>query len=83
MKKETNYGINKLYSKDPIEADRLLWGRRTSALTRRGFLNNSALMAMAAALGTTIPYGDSCRPVSFPQHLPPIMPLIGSKARKD
>ena len=57
MKKETNYGINKLYSKDPIEADRLLWGRRTSALTRRGFLNNSALMAMVAALGTAIPYG--------------------------
>ena len=57
MKKETNYGINKLYSKDPIEADRLLWGRRTSALTRRGFLNNSALMAMTAALGTAIPYG--------------------------
>ena len=57
MKKETNYEINKLYSKDPIEADRLLWGRRTSALTRRGFLNNSALMAMTAAVGTAIPYG--------------------------
>ena len=57
MKKETNYEINKLYSKDPIEADRLLWGRRTSALTRRGFLNNSALMAVTAALGTAIPYG--------------------------
>ena len=57
MNKKTNYGINKLYSKDPIEADRLLWGRRTSALTRRGFLNNSALMAMTAALGTAIPYG--------------------------
>ena len=57
MKKETNYEINKLYSKDPIKADRLLWGRRTSALTRRGFLNNSALMAMTAAVGTAIPYG--------------------------
>ena len=57
MNKKTNYGINKLYSKDPIEADRLLWGRRTSALTRRGFLNNSALMAMIATLGSAIPYG--------------------------
>ena len=43
MKNKTNYEINKLYGKDPIAADRLLWGRQTSALTRRGFLKNSGL----------------------------------------
>ena len=57
MKNKTNYEINKLYGKDPIAADRLLWGRQTSALTRRGFLKNSGLAAMVAALGSVIPYG--------------------------
>ena len=57
MKNKTNYEINKLYGKDPIAADRLLWGRQTSALTRRGFLKNSGVAAMGAALGSVIPYG--------------------------
>ena len=49
-------GINEIYRKNPVAADRLLWGRRTSALTRRGFLQNSGLGALSTALGMSIPF---------------------------
>ena len=41
-----------------MRADRLLWGRETPALTRRGFLKGSGLAAMSAALGAAIPFAD-------------------------
>ena len=56
MKPSAIPGINELYRKDPVAADRLLWGRRTSALTRRGFLQNSGLGALTTALGMSIPF---------------------------
>lgn len=40
----------------PAAADRLLWGRESNPLTRRGFLRNSGLLAMTAALGSAIPF---------------------------
>lgn len=51
-------GIHALYSRDAAEADRLLWGRRTVPLTRRGFLRGSGLAAMSAAIGASIPYAQ-------------------------
>ncbi len=48
--------LNALYKEDPIAADRALWGRTTSAISRRGFLKKSALLSMSAALGTSIPF---------------------------
>ena len=48
--------LNELYKEDPIAADRALWGRTTSAISRRGFLKKSALLSMSAALGTSIPF---------------------------
>jgi DMSO/TMAO reductase YedYZ molybdopterin-dependent catalytic subunit len=56
MKINSKPGINALYSKDSIAADKLLWGRKSSALSRRGFLKNSGLLAMSTALGATIPF---------------------------
>ena len=56
MKKQNQPEINALYRQDPLGADRLLWGRRSGGLSRRGFLKNSGLVAMTAALGMSIPF---------------------------
>ena len=48
--------IDSLYAADPIAADRRLWGRETSALSRRGFLKKGGLVAMSAAIGAAIPF---------------------------
>ncbi len=49
-------GLHALYAADPLDADRRLWGRQSDPLTRRGFLHNAGLAAMAAAVGAHIPY---------------------------
>ncbi|RAR64668.1 sulfite dehydrogenase (cytochrome) subunit SorA apoprotein [Onishia taeanensis] len=51
-------GLHELYAEDPVAADRRLWGREVDPLTRRGFLQRSSLLAMAAALGASIPFAD-------------------------
>ncbi len=56
MKKTSLPGINALYRQDPIAADRRLWGRETSAISRRGFLQRGAVISMATALGMSIPF---------------------------
>ena len=48
-------GIHELYAADPAEADDLVWGRKSDPVTRRGFLKNSGLATMSAALGASIP----------------------------
>ncbi|MEE4203824.1 MAG: sulfite oxidase [Halieaceae bacterium] len=45
-------GLHELYAKDPIEADRLVFGRESSPLTRRGFLRGAS--TMAAILGADV-----------------------------
>ncbi len=54
MKKEK--GIHSLYAADPVRAGKLLWGRQTSGVSRRGFIKGSGLAAMATALGASIPF---------------------------
>ena len=49
-------GIHELYAKDPIEADELVWGRKSDPVTRRGFLAKSGLVAMSTAVGASIPF---------------------------
>ena len=49
-------GLHELYEKDPIVADKIVWGRESNAITRRGFLKNSGLLTMSAALGSSIPF---------------------------
>ena len=52
-------GIRALYAEDAAEADRLLWGRESHPLSRRGFLRGSGLAAMSAALGGLIPFAST------------------------
>ncbi|MEM1322909.1 MAG: sulfite oxidase [Bacteroidota bacterium] len=54
-------GIHRLYAQDPLQADEQLWGRKPQALSRRGFLRRSALVAMATVLGA---------PIVFAEHFP-------------
>ncbi|MEJ2171367.1 MAG: sulfite oxidase [Woeseiaceae bacterium] len=49
-------GIHELYDQDPLEADALIWGRKSDPVSRRGFLTNSGLVAMSAAIGASIPF---------------------------
>lgn len=51
-------GIHELYAEDPAHADKRLWDREVDPLTRRGFLKRSSLLAMAAAVGGSIPFAD-------------------------
>lgn len=55
-RKRKERGIHELYANDPISADFQLWGRRSDALTRRGFLKQSGLAALGTAIGLQIPY---------------------------
>ncbi|MEX2125369.1 MAG: molybdopterin-dependent oxidoreductase [Woeseia sp.] len=57
-KKKSNKksGIHALYADDRRKADRLLWGRTSDPVSRRGFLKGSGLAAMSAALGASIPF---------------------------
>ncbi|QBQ55537.1 sulfite oxidase [Nitrosococcus wardiae] len=54
--KRIKKGIHELYATDPLEADKMLWGREVNPFTRRGFLKKSALFAMSAVLGAHIPF---------------------------
>ncbi len=56
--KNNSIGIHQLYAKDPIKADKLLWGRETSATSRRGFLKKTALAAMGTVLGGNIVFAN-------------------------
>jgi len=53
---DSDRGIHELYSVDPIEADDVVWGRKSDPITRRGFLTKSSLVAMSAAVGASIPF---------------------------
>lgn len=55
-KQKQQIGLHELYAKDPIAADRLLWGRESDPETRRGFLKKGALLAIGAALGAPMVY---------------------------
>ena len=58
MKEKKTVNIHRLYAEDPIEADRLLFGRESDPVSRRGFLRRTGLSAMAAVLGGPIVFAD-------------------------
>ncbi|MFT4862978.1 MAG: DMSO/TMAO reductase YedYZ molybdopterin-dependent catalytic subunit [Pseudohongiellaceae bacterium] len=58
MKDKSELRLYSLYARDPIAADKLVWGRQ-SHLSRRGFLSKSALFTMGSALGMTIPFAKN------------------------
>ena len=41
---------------EPRAADRLLWGRESDPLSRRGFIRKGGLLTLGAALGSAIPF---------------------------
>ncbi|MDN6180537.1 MAG: sulfite oxidase [Halomonas subglaciescola] len=51
-------GIHELYADDPELADKQLWDREVDPTSRRGFLKRSSLLAMAAAVGGSIPFAS-------------------------
>ena len=51
-------GIHELYQADPIQADELVFGRKSDPVSRRGFLTRSGLIAMSTAIGASIPFAD-------------------------
>lgn len=55
-KKTPERGICELYQDDPERADAQIWGRKTEAESRRGFLKMGGLAAMAMAVGAAIPF---------------------------
>lgn len=59
MKDKKTIGLHELYSEDPIEADKKLWGRTSSTVTRRGFLQKSALAAITAAIGSKMVFANN------------------------
>lgn len=56
--KKKHIGIHALYAKDPIDADRKLWGRETDPESRRGFLKKAGLAAMSMAIGGKMVFAD-------------------------
>lgn len=48
-------GLHELYAENPIEADKIVFGRTSNALTRRGFI--SGLKGLAVLLGAEVVYG--------------------------
>lgn len=52
-------GLHETYENDPIKADLAIFGRESDPVTRRGFLKKSSLLAMAAVVGSNIPFADS------------------------
>ena len=57
-KKNKKVGLFALYQKDPVEADKLVWGREAHPVTRRGFLTKSSLIAMSSVIGASIPFAE-------------------------
>jgi DMSO/TMAO reductase YedYZ molybdopterin-dependent catalytic subunit len=51
-------GIHKLYNKDPIEADKQLWGRISNPVSRRGFLKNAGLATITTVLGAPLVFAE-------------------------
>ncbi|RMG68539.1 MAG: molybdopterin containing oxidoreductase [Bacteroidetes bacterium] len=58
MKKNIRKGLRALYAEDPLEADKLIWGRESDPRSRRGFLKNGALAFMGTILGARIVFAD-------------------------
>jgi len=57
--KEKKVGLHEAYENDPIKADLAIFGRESDPVTRRGFLKKSSLLAMAAVVGSNIPFADN------------------------
>jgi len=55
---EKQVGLHQLYSEDPQRADEIVWGRKASPFSRRGFFERLGLASMTAAVGSEIVFAD-------------------------
>lgn len=58
-KNKKSIGIHEAYANDPIKADLEIFGREVEPTTRRGFFKKSSLLAMAAIVGSNIPFANN------------------------
>ena len=58
MTKRIERSLQELYADDAERADAIVFGRRVD-VSRRGFLNGAGLAGVGAAVGATIPFGDT------------------------
>ena len=58
MTRKIERSLSELYGDDPERADAEVFGRRTG-VDRRGFLHGAGLAAMGAAVGASVPLGES------------------------
>ncbi|WP_418186124.1 sulfite oxidase [Aliarcobacter vitoriensis] len=58
-KTKKTVGIHEAYANDPVKADLEIFGREVEPTTRRGFLKKSSLLAMAAVVGSNIPFANN------------------------
>jgi len=58
MSDKKEIGLHELYQRDPIEADKQLWGRTSDSVSRRGFLQKGALTALSLALGSKVVFAE-------------------------
>lgn len=59
MKEKKEIGIHEAYHNDPVKSDLDIFGRQTPEESRRGFLKKSSMLAMAAVVGSNIPFGSN------------------------
>jgi hypothetical protein len=76
MTQKIERSLQELYADDPERADAVVFGRRTG-VSRRGFLGNTGLAAMGAAIGSTIPFA-----AEMPSGLLPVALAQGKKDLK-
>ncbi|PLY11153.1 MAG: molybdopterin containing oxidoreductase [Arcobacter sp.] len=58
IEKELEVGLHQAYENDPIKADMDVFDREVDPKSRRGFLKKSSLLAMAAVVGSNIPFAS-------------------------
>ncbi len=57
MKDKKSIGIHEAYNNDPIKSDLNIYGEENNS--RRGFLRKTSMLAMAAIVGSNVPFGSN------------------------
>ena len=57
MKDKKSIGIHEAYNNDPIKSDLNIYGEENNS--RRGFLRKTSMLAMAAIVGSNVPFGNN------------------------
>ncbi len=58
MSRKKFKGLHELYSEDPVKADKLLWGRTSDPISRRGFIRKAGLASLSMAIGANLAFAE-------------------------